>query len=70
MLQSHCCNGKVNLINLNTKRKHGVLERLQNIVLSKMDSLTLFLSDYTESAYFKQKEEAIMRRKFSILMQP
>ena len=23
MLQIHCCNGKVNMINLNTKRKHG-----------------------------------------------
>ena len=23
MLQIHCCNGKVNMINLNTKGKHG-----------------------------------------------
>ena len=23
MLQIHCCNGKVNMINLNTKSKHG-----------------------------------------------
>ena len=23
MLQIHCCNGKVKMINLNTKRKHG-----------------------------------------------
>ena len=36
------------------------MERLQNIVLSKMGSLKSFLSDYTESADFKQKEEAIM----------
>ena len=54
-------------------RKFSILrqqERLQIIVLSKTDSLKLFLSHYTESADFKEKEEAIMKRKFSILAQP
>ena len=36
------------------------MERLQNIVLSKMDSLTLFLSHYRELADFKQIEEALI----------
>ena len=43
------------------------LERLQIIALSKKDSSKLFLSHYRELADFKQKEEAIMWRKFSIL---
>ena len=57
MLQIHCCNGKVNMVNFNAKVN---LERLQIIMLSKMDSLKLFLSHYTESTDFKQKEEALM----------
>ena len=45
------------MVNFNAKVN---LERLQIIMLSKMDSLKLFLSHYTESTDFKQKEEALM----------